>query len=215
MNDQRDQPALADFDLDAWIDGTTGITTSARIIQKGDLLAKRARLEEELRVTKKLSLADRGLDDRDPNQIQLELDQVNKSIFDSMLIVTVQDRNQDHRKALRERLIEELSLDLKENPDDYQVLSTHMIAEAIVKVETADGKQIPLGPEGFGGDRILRIEERCGAAATIELYERYREMTSTAPAVQAPLSRSSSSTRGGATSSSKSGPRARGASPRK
>jgi hypothetical protein len=210
----NDQPVLADFDLDSWIDGTTGITTTARIIQKGDLLAKRGRLEEELRVTKKTPPGDRGLGDRDPNQIQLELDGVNKTIFDSMLVVTMQDRNQDHRKELRERLIEELDLDLKNDPDGFQILSTHIVAESIIKVETADGRQLPFTPGEFGGERLLRIEDRCGAAATIELYERYREMTSSAPAVQAPLSHGSSSTRGGATSRSGSAPRKRGASPR-
>jgi hypothetical protein len=211
----NEQPALDALDLDAWIDGATGITASARIIQKGDLLAKRTRLEEELRITRKIPASERGLDDRDPNQIQLELDDTNRQIYDSMLVVTMRDRTQDYRKSLRERLITELDLDLKGNPDHYQILSTHMIADAIIKVETADGREIPMGPNGFGGDRLLRIEDQCGASATIELYERYKEMTSSAPAVQAPLSHSSSSTRGGATSPSKSGPRARGASPRK
>lgn len=209
-----EQPTIADFDLDAWIDGATGITTAARIIQKGGLLAKRDRLEEELRITKKIPLADRGLEERDPNQIQLELDAVNRDIYDSMLVVTMQDRTHDHRSKLRARLIDELGLDLKENPEDFDTLSMHIIAESIIKVETADGRNIPLGPGGFGGDRIAKIQEKCGNAATIELYVKYKEMTSSSPAVQAPLSHGSSSTRGGATSPSKSGQRGRGASPR-
>jgi hypothetical protein len=209
-----DQPAIADFDLDAWIDGATGITTTARIVQRGDLLAKRTRLEEELKITRRIAPDDRGLDDRTPEQVQADLDRVNRELFESMLVVTMQDRTEDHRKALRKRLIGELDLDLKDNPDDYETLSMHVVAESIIRVETADGREIPLGPGGFGGQRLAAIQEKCGNAATIELYQRYKEMTSTAPAVQAPLSRGSSSTRGGATSRSKSGQRARGASPR-
>lgn len=210
----NDQPALADLDLDAWIDGATNITQVAKIVQRGDLLAKRTRLEEELKLARKLAPDDRGLDDRTPEVVRAELDQVERDIYNSMLVVTIQDRTEDYRKKLRKKLIEDLELDPVNNSDDLDILSLHIVADAIVKAETADGRQIAIGTDGFGGQRLAKIQDQCGNAATIELFTRYREMTSTSPAVQAPLSHGSSSTRGGATSRSKSAPRARGASPR-
>ena len=210
-----DQPALADFDLDAWIDGAKNVTQVAKIVQRGDLLAQRTRLEEELKLSRKIPAGDRGLDDRSPEVVRAELDQVERDIYDSMLIVTIQDRTEDYRKRLRNKLIEELNLSPATNSDDLDTLSLHIIADAIIKAETADGRQITIGPDGFGGERLAKIQERCGNSATIELFTRYREMTSTSPAVQAPLSRGSSSTRGGATSRSNSGQRERGASPRR
>lgn len=194
-----DQPALGDLDLDAWIDGTTGITGTARIVQKGDLLDDRQRLEDELRLARKVRMEDRGLDYRGSEQIQAELDAVNRRIYDSMLVVTMQDRTTDHRKKIRDAAAKDLQLDVKQDASGYHMTLTLVeIADSIIKVETADGRELPLGPNGFGWERLAKIRERCGEAALMELADRYREMTSTAPAVQAPLSRSSSSTRGGA-----------------
>jgi len=194
-----DQPALSDLDLDAWIDGTTGITATARIVQKGDLLDDRQRLEDELRLTRKIRAEDRGIDYRGTEQIQADLDSVNKRIYESMLVVTIQDRTADHRRKIREAVASELGLDAKADAARYHMTLTLVeIADSIIKVETADGREIPLGSNGFGWERLDRIRERCGESALMELADRYREMTSSAPAVQAPLSRSSSSTRGGA-----------------
>jgi hypothetical protein len=188
-----DQTALGDFDLDAWIDGTTGITGTARILQKGDLIDDRQRLEEELRLVKRIRPADRGLDYRGPEQIQAELDAVNQQIYDSMLVVTIEDRTADHRRKIWEAAVKDLDLDAKADPARYNTVRFLVeVADAIVKVETADGRELPLG-NGFGWERLERIRERCGESSLLELADRYREMTSSAPAVQAPLSRSSSS----------------------
>lgn len=197
-----DQPALGDLDLDAWIDGTTGITTTARIVQRGDLLDDRQRLEDELRLAKKIRPDDRGLDYRGPEQIQAELDNVNRQIYESMLVVTLQDRTSQHRKEIRAKAtqqLEAMGVDPKTDLGRYSdALALAEIADAIVKVETAGGKEFPLGPEGFGWQRLQKLLDKSGEASILELAGRYREMTSSAPAVQAPLSRSSSSTRGGA-----------------
>lgn len=190
-----EQPALSDLDLDAWIDGTTGMTTVARIAQRGDLLDDRQRLEDELRLAKKVRAEDRGIDYRGTEQIQNELDNINRQFYESMLFVTLQDRTADHRRKIRDEAVKELGLDAKEDFGKYQMTLTLVeIADSIIKVETADGREIPLGPEGFGWERLEKIRERCGESSLMELADRYREMTSSAPAVQAPLSRSSSST---------------------
>jgi hypothetical protein len=190
-----DQPALSDLDLDAWIDGTTGITATARIVQKGDLLDDRQRLEDELRLARKVRAEDRGIDYRGTEKIQTELDNVNRQIWESALIVTMQDRTQQHRNKIRAKAIDELKLDVKEDAERYYTVQNLVeIADSIIKVETTDGREIPMGPNGFGWDRLQRLMERSGEAALMELFGRYKEMTSSAPAVQAPLSRRSSST---------------------
>lgn len=190
----NDQPALSDLDLDAWIDGTTGITATARIVQKGDLLDDRQRLEDELRLVRKVRPEDRGLEYRGAEQIQAELDNVNRQIWESALVVTMQDRTQQHRNTIRAKAVKELQLDVKADPERfYTVQNLVEIADSIIKVETTSGREIPMGPSGFGWERLERILNQSGEAALMELFGRYKEMTSSAPAVQAPLSRSSSS----------------------
>lgn len=211
-----EQPELsADFDLDAWIDGTCGITAVARIVQRGDLIAERSRLEDELRVTRKLRPEERGLNDASPESVQSRLDAVNRQLYESMLVVTIQDRTSDHRTRVREEATATEGLNAKDDRVRYNTVALLAeIADSIIKVETADGKAIPVGADGFGWERLERIRERCGEAALLELVERYREMTSTAPAVQAPFSPSSSPAHGGTTSPPKSGRRGSGASRR-
>ena len=211
-----EQPELsADFDLDAWIDGTCGITAVARIVQRGDLIAERSRLEDELRVTRKIRAEDRGLGDQTPETVQAQLDDVNRRLYESMLVVTLEDRTSDHRTRVRDEAAAAEGLNPKEDSFRYNTVTLLAeIADSIIKVETADGKAIPVGADGFGWERLERIRERCGEAALLELVERYREMTSTAPAVQAPFSPSSSPAHGGTTSPPKSGRRGSGASRR-
>jgi hypothetical protein len=189
----NDQPALSDLDLDAWIDGTTGITGTARIVQRGDLLDDRQRLEDELRLAKKVRPEDRGIDYRGPEQIQNELDNVNRQIYDSMLVVTMQDRTAQHRQQIRDQAAKDLKLDPTNLIEYRQTLLLVEIADSIIKVETADGREFPLSG-GFGWERLKKLLDRSGDASLMELVTRYQEMVSTAPAVQAPLSRISSST---------------------
>lgn len=205
MNDNG-EVKVADFDLDAWIDGTTGITGMARIVQRGDLLARRDQLQAELEVTKKIPAHERGMDDRGPEAVAAELDQVYEQIWDSMLWVHVQDRTEDRRKQLWQRL-------KKQGVDDTDI-GLHVVADAIVKVETADGKIVPLGDDGFPPAKLRKIRERCGDAALIDLMRVFREVTASAPAVQAPLSRGSSSSKSGGTSRSRSARRGSGGSRR-
>lgn len=212
----NEHPALsADFDLDAWIDGTCGITAVARVVQRGDLIAERSRLEDELRVTRKLRPEERGLNDASPESVQSRLDAVNRQLYESMLVVTIQDRTSDHRTRVREEATAAEGLHPTEDRVRYNTVALLAeIADSIIKVETADGRQLPLGEDGFGWRRLETIRERCGEAALLELVERYREMTSSAPAVQAPFSPSSSPARGGTMSPSRSGRRGSGASRR-
>lgn len=185
----EEQPMLApEFDLDAWIDGTCGVTALARIIQRGDLIATRIELEEELKAAAKTRPVDRGVTDRSPEHLRAQLDEVNAQIWGSSIIVTLQDRTTEHRKKVRAAVADSLDINQKDDPDGYfRALLLAEIADSIVKVETPEGKEIPLGPAGFGWERLAKIRERCGDAALIEVVERYQKMTSSAPAVQAPF----------------------------
>jgi hypothetical protein len=214
MTDEH--PTLSpDFDLDAWIDGTCGITTAAKIVQRGDLIADRIELEEELRAARQPRQIERGVNDRGADSIRTELDELNAQIWASSIVVTMRDSTTDRRRKIRAEAAAELGLNLKDDAERYHyVLLLVEIADSIIKVETPEGKEMPIGPAGFGWERLEKIRERCGDAALIEVIERYREMTSSAPAVQAPFSPSSSSARGGTTSPSSSGRRASGASRR-
>lgn len=204
-----------DFDLDAWISGTTGLTATARIVQRGDLIGERQRLQEELRSAKQIRAHERSVGDRAPESVQEDLERIEAQIWASSIVVTMQDRTSDHRKAIRDQAIEDLDLDLKEDPEWCKnVLALVEIADSIIRVETADGNAIPLPAGGFGWERLQQIREQSGEAALLELAERYHQMKSSSPAVQAPFSPSSSSGRGGATSRRNSGPHGRGGSGR-
>src|SRR5690554_1275893 len=205
MSDNESKPVAADFDLDAWIDGTCGITGMARLIQRGDLLAKVDRLEAELQAAKRAGIAERGLADRSVETIKAEIDQVYEQIWDSMLWVKVQDRTLARREAIAERL-------KKQGVTDNDTIGLHLIADSIVGVETADGRQIPLPEGGFPPEKLRAIRDRAGDAALIELNRVFMEVTAEAPAVQAPLSRASSAPRAGSTSPRRSARRGSGGS---
>ena len=212
----REVPGLdPDFDIDAWIDGTTGITATARIIKRGDLVAERQRLRDELRVAKQIRPLERSVGDPTPESVQEELDRVEAEIWSSSIVVTMQDRTEARRAEIRDAVAAAEGLSATEDPQRYRDVTTlAVIADSIIKLETADGREIPIPAGGFGWERLERIREQAGEASLLELAERYSTMTQTSPAVQAPFSLSSSSGRGGATSRRNSGRPARGGSAR-
>lgn len=203
------------FDIDAWIDGTTGITSTARIIKRGDLVAERQRLREELRAAKQVRPHERSVGDPTPESVEDELERVEAEIWESSIVVTMQDRTEARREEIRKAVAEAEGLSMQDDAGRYQdVTSLAVIADSIIKLESADGRELPLPAGGFGWERLERIREQSGEAALLELADRYHTMTRTSPAVQAPFSPSSSSGRGGATSRRNSKRPARGGSGR-
>lgn len=177
-----------DFDLDAWIDGTTGATARAKIVRRGDLIAERQRLQEELRTVRQVRPADRGVGDRSPESVQDDLDRVEAEIWESAIVVTMQDRTDAHRREVHAAVAEEIGLSRKDDPQRYtEVTTLAEIADSIIKLETADGREVPLPAGGIGWERLQAIREQSGEAALIELADRYNQMKSTSPAVQAPF----------------------------
>lgn len=186
----------SDFDLDAWIDGTCGLTKPARIYQRGDLITKLDRLDEELAAAKVVAKGDRGINDKSPDQLQKEWDSVAEELASTALLVHVQDRTQERRRRIRDRMVKD-GLKLSDENDTDTIL-LHTVADAIVKVETPDGKVKEL-PDGFPPNKLREIRDRLGDAALLPLMIAFNQVTQEAPSVAAPLSRRSSSGRGGVT----------------
>jgi hypothetical protein len=188
--------APADFDLDAWIDGTCGLTRTARIYQRGDLLAVLSKLEDEIEVAKKVPKDDRGVDDKSPEQLQQEWDAAAEEMMQSSMIVHVQDRTTERRQGIAEGLKKKgLKLDKQE---DMDTINLHLLADAIVKIESHDGKVRDM-PGGFPVEKLRNLKERLGDAAIIDAWNAFTKVTQEAPTVAAPLSRRFSSGRGGIT----------------
>src|SRR5690606_18052413 len=136
-----EQPALsADFDLDAWIDGTCGITAVARIVQRGDHIAERSRLEDALRVARKLRPEERRLNEAWKEKIQSRLEDVNQQLYASILVFTIQDRTSEHRTRVWEEATAAEGLHPTEDRVRYNTVALLAeIADSIIRVETADG----------------------------------------------------------------------------
>jgi hypothetical protein len=186
----------SDFNLDEWINGTCGLTKPARIYQRGDLIAKLDRLDEEIEAAKVVAKGDRGINDKSPEQLRKEWDTVAEELASTALLVHVQDRTQERRRGIRDRMVKEGMKLSDENDTDTILL--HAVADAIVKVETPDGRIKEL-PDGFPPNKLRDIRDRLGDAALLPLMIAFNEVTQQAPSVAAPLSRRSSSGRGGVT----------------
>ena len=68
--------APATFDLDAWIDGTCGLTHLAVIYQKGDLLAELDRLQRKIDAAKTVSDKDRGVTDGGVDELITQYEEI-------------------------------------------------------------------------------------------------------------------------------------------
>ncbi len=193
-----------DFNLDDWIDGTCGMRRTATIYQRGDLLAVLDGIEHEIKVAKAVRKEDRGLDDPSPEDLERKYFEVAEELSRSALTVHIQDSTNERRRALGRKLKAD-GLDPDKDglsPDDKadinDTIGLHMLAAAIIKLETASGKTMDF-PDGFPFEKLRAMQERLGDTALSEAWNAYMKVTTEAPNVAAPLSRRSSSNRGGIT----------------
>lgn len=189
--------APAKFDLDAWIDGTCGLTHLAVIYQKGDLLAELDRLQRKIDAAKTVSDKDRGVTDGGVDELITQYEEIAEQLVASAITVHVQDRTEARRRQIRDGLVKGKKLNPK-NDDDSETIYLHQLADSIIKVETPDGKVLEL-PDGFPVNKLRALKDRLGDAALYDAMEALRKVTQEAPTVAAPLSRRSSSGRGGIT----------------
>lgn len=190
----------ATFDLDAWIDGTCGITTTAKIYQRGDLLPEIERLQRELEIAKEIPKDQRGVTDVGPDAIEERYAEVAQQWADSAITVYIQDRTEERRRNIRNTVLKPLKLDPEKDkvPVDVQdTIILNWIADAIVKVE--QGGAVKDLPDGFPVNKLRALRDRLGDSGLVEVRDAFFRVISDAPSVAAPLSRTSSSDRGGIT----------------
>lgn len=193
-----------ELDLDKWIDGSCGLTRTAKIYQRGDLIARIDQLERDrdtaARLEKQLPKGERGLDERTADSIQREIDELSLEVVQSALTMHVQDRTEERRAKIRARLMKEMkvSADERLSFEDNETINIALIADAVIKVETPDGK-VKAFPDGFPPNKLREMIRRLGDAALGDLWTAYRKVTMEAPQVSAPLSRRSSYEAGGIT----------------
>lgn len=185
------------LDLDGWIDGTCGLTHTATIYQRGDLLATIDQLEAELAKAEKVPKEQRGVADRTPEVIRGEWEQVAEQLSTSAMVVHVQDRTEARRRDIANRLKKD-GLDPEHNRDDEETVLLHQLADAIIKIELPGGKVTDL-PEGFPPNKLRAIKDRLGDAGLYDALAAFRKVVSEAPTVAAPLSRRNSYGRSGVT----------------
>ena len=197
VNEPAPLASLPDnFDLDAWVDGTCGITRLATVYQRGDLLATIDRLKQEHDAAKRVPAEQRGVADRTPDTILDEWEAVATQLADSAMIVHVQDRTEERRRNIQKRLEKEgLNPD---KPDDDTTILLHKVADAIVKVELPGGAVKEM-PDGFPVNKLRAIKDGLGDSGLYDTLRAFRQVTLEAPTVTAPLSRGSSSGQRGVT----------------
>jgi hypothetical protein len=184
-------------DLDKWIDGTCGITRRATIYQRGDLFAEVDRLKQEHEDAGQIPAEQRGVADRTPDTILAEWETAATQLVESAMVVHVQDRTEERRRAIQDRLVKHDKLD-PAKPDDDTTILLHKLADAIVKAELPGGA-VKEFPDGFPPNKLREIKARLGDSGLYDALRAFREVTLTAPTVTVPLSQGSSSGRSGVT----------------
>lgn len=206
LNVETDDKA-ASLNLDNWINGVTTHRRNANVIQRGDLIKRLHELGRELEVQEQVEPEERGVGDEAPESLQSEIEQIEREVWDSTIVVTVEDRTEIRRTDIREK-------QKKKGVQDYTVLGLHVIADAIVMVKTTGGEILAQGYNCVSYDQLATIRTNAGDVALLQLNSEFNKLISTAPEVSAPLSRGSSSTSSGATSQRRAKRRKRGGSRR-
>jgi hypothetical protein len=189
--------ASTELDLDGWIDGTCRLSRAAKIYQRGDLITRLDNLQRELEMARKMPADQRSLTDKTPDALADEWEQLAEMLTRTAMTVHVEDRTEERRRHIRERLIKENKLQPEKNLDDSETIILHLVADAITKVEV-DGR-VQEFPEGFPVNKLRALKDRLGDSAIMDVRDQFFKVISEAPTVTAPLSRSSSSNQGGIT----------------
>jgi hypothetical protein len=184
-----------DFDLDGWIDGSCGLIKTAKIYRRGDLLTRIDEIQTELEVLGKVAADQRGINDPSVESLEQEWEAAATEVMRTALVCHIQDRTEERRRTIREGLIKDHKLDPAKQADSDTIV-LHLIADAIVKVET-NGVVKDLTPDGFPVAKLRAIRDRLGDSALMNVRDTFFQVISEAPTVSAPLSRNSSSNRGG------------------
>ncbi len=187
-----------ELDLDAWVDGTCGLTITAKIFRDGDTLSQIDQLNRELEVVKKIPKEHRGINDQTPELIERQIEELSEKAMASVLVVHIQDRTEERRETIRERVLKDIGANPKDTTHEQrETVAIHVLADAIVKAESG-GKTKAL-PEGFPPNQLRAIRDSLGDSGLIDCWNAFTKVTTEAPRVAAPLSQRNSSKHGGIT----------------
>ncbi|MGN6245111.1 MAG: hypothetical protein ACTHQ3_15775 [Motilibacteraceae bacterium] len=189
---EHDDIAPADFDLDAWIDGTKPTERSCVIVGRGDLIAQ---AEELLRQYEALQRSEReaSVTETTLGALEAEMEQVEQQIEASKAVWYLKALTPEEiRTAAKaaEKAAKRSGDPAKDENADY---TAYQIAAAVVRVERADGSTAA----GITGPQILKLKDRLGEAVVLQLFSTLQKAMSEDPSVSAPFSRKSSPGRAG------------------
>lgn len=215
MTEQPTDVAPADFDLDAWINGTKPTERSCVITARGDLVAQADDLLRRYEAVKDVDPAERGVNDDSPDAILAQLEQLDEQLAASRTTWHLRALTPKEIKAAGEAAEAAVIGDAKDyeahikdggEPADY---TAHQVAAAVTRVVQPDGSvATSVTPE-----QVQRLRERLGESVTIRLVYTLNLAMSEEPSITAPFSRKSSPDPGGQESSPSSEPPETGESP--
>jgi hypothetical protein len=180
--------APADFDLNAWIDGSKPTVRSCTITGRGDLVAEAEDLLRRYEKAKDVKDGDRGMGDDSPDALLAQMEQLEDELDASRTIWHLRALTSEEIKAAGEAAE-------KAKPDDEETAdyTAHQIAAAVVRVETPDGKV----SASVTAEQVLALRARLGEREAIKLFKTLERAMSEEPMITAPFSRTSSPDRAG------------------
>jgi len=166
----------ATWDAAAWIAGATSTVRSVKLHQRADLMAVSDELQDKLRLARMIPADDRALGELSPEAILEQLEQVARQFEASAIVIKVEGRSDESRKAIEKRLTNG-----KTKPDEDEV-TLHQLADAVIE------------PPGITVDFLRMLRERMQAQYQQVLLA-YVQASGQPPAVTLPFSSESSSSR--------------------
>lgn len=162
-------------ELDAWIDGAVPTTHVVTLYARGELIAELDILDAQIEDAKASGVADRGMDDADPETLALLRAQVLEDWAASAMRLWV-------RPFTRERSDEMVKQARKEHKLSAADASLVVLAASIVKFQP-EGADEPIDtPQGIGRERLQRILDNVGEAQSALISKAYFDGLATAPA---------------------------------
>lgn len=167
------------FDLDEWISGVRATERSVEVYQRGDLVAVAEDLLRRYEVAKSIDAADRSISDDGPEGLLAQIEQCQKELERTRTTWTVRALSPEQIKAATEAA----KAEDEDNPD----VTVHLLAAAVVKVETGDGRVTSAATPA----QLRALREHVGAVQVLRIMAALNQAMSEEPNIQAPFSRRS------------------------
>jgi len=182
MSEPTPDIAPADFDLDAWIDGSKPTERSCTITGRGDLVAQAETLLRRYEAAKRTPDTERGINDDTPESLAAAMEDLERQLDASRSTWVLSALTPEQVEAARK------AADAAKPTDGDPEYTAHLVAAAVVRVVQPDGAVA----EHVSVEQILRLRARLGDAVMMRLAETMSRAMSEEPSIQAPFSRTSS-----------------------